>query len=72
MLTARVASSVLPPNVYSKLVERQVPRGSTAAEPVGASYEIAKKECEKKVAQIVKGMTALTAFTISKLNLTPF
>jgi hypothetical protein len=47
---------VLPPSVYSKLVERQVPRGPTAAEPVGASYEIAKKECEKKVAQIVRGM----------------
>jgi hypothetical protein len=51
---SRAASAVLPPNVYSKLVEQQVPRGSTAAEPVLSSYEIAKKDCEKKVAQIVK------------------
>lgn len=54
MLISRLASAVLPPNVYSKLVEQQVPRGSTAAEPVFSSYEIAKKDCEKKVAQIVK------------------
>lgn len=71
-LILELASAVLPPNVYSKLVERQVPRGPTAAEPVGASYERAKKECEKKVAQIVKGMTVLTTFKTFKLNLTLF
>lgn len=54
LLTAQIASAVLPPSVYAQSVGNQVPRGATAAESVAASYEIAKKDCEKKVAQIVK------------------
>jgi hypothetical protein len=49
-----LASAVLPPNVYAEMVERQVPRGVTAAESVEVSYEAAKKHCQAKVAQIVK------------------
>lgn len=40
--------------MYAELVKSQVPRGSTAAESIEASYELAKKDCETKVAQIVK------------------
>lgn len=51
------ASAVLPPNVYSQLVQSQVPRGVTLAESVDVSYQKAKESCQKKVAQIVKECT---------------
>lgn len=53
-LLTSTASAVLPPNVYTQLVGRRVPRGVTTAESVEASYLAATKDCEKKVAQVVK------------------
>lgn len=50
----RVASAVLPRNIYAQMVERQVPRGATVAESIDVSYIEARKHCEAKVMQIIK------------------
>jgi Calpain family cysteine protease len=58
-LLTSTASAVLPPNVYTQLLGRNVPRGVTTSESVEASYLAAKKDCQKKVAQIVSECTII-------------
>ncbi|MCJ1286940.1 calpain 2, (m II) large subunit [Xylographa opegraphella] len=47
------SSSVLPSNVYGKLVRQHTPEGEVGGRSIAASYEKAVKECEARVIQIV-------------------